>query len=176
MQGKVDEWERQVLTVSNETIGYTKIPIISETKYCWFAECTGGSLMADAARWYLEKNMTKDNPWARTVAATVWHGGAMTDTDLDISAGILGQQIKSNFYSTIPFLGPIKFGDILLMFPYANEIARVPMYGHQIKTLFEKSVEYYNDLNEPKRGEFLHVSGKVKLTNKIVKCTNDIFS
>lgn len=58
-------------------------------------------------------------------------------------------------------LGPIKFGDILYMFPYANEIAIAYMTGSQIKTLFEKSVEYYNDTSSPNRGEFLHVSGNM---------------
>jgi hypothetical protein len=44
--------------------------------------------MADAARAFLEKNTTAGNEWANTVAATVWHGGALSDTDLDIGAGI----------------------------------------------------------------------------------------
>jgi len=87
LQYKVDEWERQVLIQANETIGYTKIPIISDRKFCWYTECTGGALIADAARAFLEKNTTAGNDWADTVAATVWHGGALSDTDLDIGAG-----------------------------------------------------------------------------------------
>lgn len=87
LQYKVDEWERQVLAQANETIGYSKIPIISDRKICWYTECTGAALMADAARAYLEKYTTSGNEWANTVAATVWHGGALSDTDLDIGAG-----------------------------------------------------------------------------------------
>lgn len=88
LQAKVDDWERTVLTVSNLTIGYTKTPIISDRKYCWYGECTGASLMADAARWYLEKNSTRSTPWQYTFAATVWHGGALTDTNtLDLGEG-----------------------------------------------------------------------------------------
>lgn len=45
------------------------------------------------------------------------------------------------------------------MFPYANEIVRTFMYGVQIRNLFENSVEFYNNTDEPNRGEFLHVSG-----------------
>lgn len=141
LQGKVDQWERQVLTQANETIGYTKIPIISDRKICWYEECTGAALMADAARWFLEKITTSSNDWSNTVAATVWHGGALADTDLDLGAG------------------PITYGDILTMFPYANVIVRAWMYGLQIKNLFEESVRYYNDTTSPNRGEFLHVSG-----------------
>lgn len=141
LQGKVDQWERQVLTQSNETIGYTKIPIISDRKICWYEECTGAALMADAARWFLEKITTSNNDWSNTVAATVWHGGALADTDLDLGAG------------------PITYGDILTMFPYANVVVRAWMYGLQIKNLFEESVRYYNDTTSPNRGEFLHVSG-----------------
>lgn len=43
--------------------------------------------MADAARWFLEKYTTKNATWKNTVAATVWHGGALSDTDLDLGAG-----------------------------------------------------------------------------------------
>lgn len=59
------------------------------------------------------------------------------------------------------FLGPITYGDILAMFPYANVIVRAWMYGLQIKNLFEESVRYYNDTTSPNRGEFLHVSGTI---------------
>lgn len=76
-----------MLTQANETIGYTKIPIISDRKICWYEECTGAALMADAARWFLEKITTSNNDWSNTVAATVWHGGALADTDLDLGAG-----------------------------------------------------------------------------------------
>ena len=82
LQYKVDEWERQVLTQANETIGYTKILIISDRKICWYTECTGATLMADAARAFLEKYTTVGNEWFNTVAATVWHGGALSDTDI----------------------------------------------------------------------------------------------
>ena len=76
-----------MLTQTNEVIGYAKIPIISDRKYCWYEECTGASMMADAARWFLEKNTTATNLWDFSVAAAVWHGGALSDTDLDIGPG-----------------------------------------------------------------------------------------
>ena len=141
MQLQVNEWERTVLIESNETIGYTKLPIVSDRSVCWYRECTGASMMADAARWYLEHNVTVNNNWYDSVAAVVWHGGALSNTDLGLTAG------------------PIKLGDILYMFPYANVLAMARMTGAQIKMLFENSVENYNDTSAPKLGEFLHVSG-----------------
>ena len=150
MQYKVDQWEREVLTKSNETIGFTKTPIVSDKKVCWYGECTGAAMMADAARWYLEKNMTAGNDWQNTVAAAVWHGGALVDTGLD----------------DVPSLnsGLIKFGDILYMFPYSNVLVKVLMKGIEIKTLFENSVQYYNQSTSSNLGEFLHVSGNSVLS------------
>lgn len=143
MQLQVDEWERTVLKESNETIGYTKLPIVSDRSECWYRECTGASMMADAARWYLENNVTVNNSWNDSVAAVVWHGGALSNTDLGLTAG------------------PILFGDILYMFPFANVLAMAKMTGSQITQLFEKSVENYNDTSAPKLGEFLHASGTI---------------
>ncbi len=83
-----------MLIQSNETIGFTKTPLVSDKKFCWYGECTGAAMMADAARWYLEKNTTSGNTWSETVAATVWHGGALTDTELDdVPSGNFGRLV-----------------------------------------------------------------------------------
>lgn len=87
LQAKVDNWERVVLTQSKEVIGYSKTPIYSDRQYCWYGECNGASLMADAALWFLSKNESNTQAWANSPAAAVWHGGALADTDLDISPG-----------------------------------------------------------------------------------------
>lgn len=84
----MDEWERTVLIQSNETLGVTKVPIISNIQSCWYGECTGASMMADAARWFLEHNVTTNNGWSDSIAACVWHGGALSNTDLGINPGI----------------------------------------------------------------------------------------
>ena len=55
------------------------------------------------------------------------------------------------------------------MFPYANELVKTAMYGSQIKTLFEKSVEFYNDTSTTNLGEFLHVSGIEKKIEKYLR-------
>lgn len=60
-------------------------------------------MMADAARWFLEKNLTSGNDWSKTVAAAVWHGGALTDTDLDISEGNLNSIFNSVFFAKITY-------------------------------------------------------------------------
>ena len=87
LQAKVDEWEQLVLQVTEEKIGFTKIPIVSDRASCWYQECSGGNLMTDAARWYLENKVTVNETWKNSIAATVWHGGALSATDLGISAG-----------------------------------------------------------------------------------------
>ena len=51
-------------------------------------------MMADAARWYLEKNMTAGDDWQNTVAAAVWHGGALVDTGLDDVPTMSGNSSK----------------------------------------------------------------------------------
>lgn len=43
--------------------------------------------MADAALWFLSKNESKTQEWANSPAAAVWHGGALSDTDLDLGPG-----------------------------------------------------------------------------------------
>ncbi len=48
------------------------------------------------------------------------------------------------------------------MFPYANVLVKTTMYGIQIKNLFEKSVEFYNQSTSSNLGEFLHVSGIIQ--------------
>ena len=78
---QVDNWERKVKSDSETEINsYVKVPIVGSSKSCWYGECSGGNLMSDAARWYLEKTRYLKQSWKDTVAATLWHGGAMTGT------------------------------------------------------------------------------------------------
>jgi 5'-nucleotidase len=71
LQGLVDDWEREVLTKSEEVIGSTKVPIVTNRHICWYSECSGGNLMADAARWYLETKHQNSTNWENSVAAAV---------------------------------------------------------------------------------------------------------
>jgi 2',3'-cyclic-nucleotide 2'-phosphodiesterase (5'-nucleotidase family) len=89
LQGQIDDWEREVLTKSEEVIGSTKIPIITNRHICWYSECSGGNLMADAARWYLETKHQNSSNWENSVAAAVWHGGSMVHTALTDTIGII---------------------------------------------------------------------------------------
>ena len=50
------------------------------------------------------------------------------------------------------------------MFPYSNVLVKVLMKGIEIKTLFENSVQYYNQSTSSNLGEFLHVSGNSVLS------------
>jgi len=140
LQGQVDDWEREVLTKSEEVIGSTKVPIVTNRHICWYSECSGGNLMADAARWYLETKHQNSTNWENSVAAAVWHGGSMVHTALTDT------------------IGQIKFGDILLMFPFANTLSTVKMNGQDVKKLMELSIENYNT-SVRNLGEFLQVSG-----------------
>lgn len=144
---------------SNRTLGYTKLPIISNSGACWYHECTAGSMIADAARWYLEHNYTATNQeWSKSVAACVWHGGAMASTNLLEGPGnIYLCDTFSPFSKIIFFAGYITVGDILTMFPYHNVLTIATMKGSEILKLMEASVEYYNETSY--QGEFLHVSG-----------------
>ena len=66
--------------VSTELIGKTKVPIVSESSVCWLQECSGGNVISDAARWYLETYETRNQSWKDSIAGTVWHSGAMLGT------------------------------------------------------------------------------------------------
>jgi len=56
---------------------HIKVPIIGTNEVCWYEECSGGNLMSDAAYWYLEQVPYQNKSWKESVAATVWHGGAI---------------------------------------------------------------------------------------------------
>lgn len=116
--------------------------------------------MADAARWYLEHNYTADNQvWSDSVAACVWHGGAMASTNLLNEPGnYLFFRYISIVLELFFLTGHITVGDILTMFPYHNVLTIAKMKGSDIHKLMESSVEYYNESSY--QGEFLHVSGK----------------
>ena len=91
----MDNWERLVRSASEEVLSnHIKVPINANSQNCWYQECSGGNLMSDAARWYLESNNYIGQLWRDTITATVWHGGAMTGTIPGKSAQNFANQIN----------------------------------------------------------------------------------
>lgn len=142
-------YKEKVEEISKQKVGRTNVLLRGDRTICRMQECNLGNFLADAAvNQYIREST--DTEWNK-YAIAIWNSGGIRAS--------IDEKINN---------GDIMLEDILTVAPFRNTFDIVELYGKDLLSVMEYSVQKY-DLNaEDPPGAFLQISG-MKVTYDITK-------